>query len=595
MVCPKCGFDNPQSFAFCGHCGASIDLTNRTHEAKDMQLRRAERRQLTVMFCDLVASTALSAQLDPEDLSDLTRSYQSACAEVIARHGGHIAHYLGDGLMVYFGYPISHEDDVQRAVHAGLEIVAAVTSACKRIERALQVRVGVHTGLAVVGHLGGETNPDPMAISGETPNVAARLQGIAEPDTVVVSGATYRLIEGFFRCRSLGSPTLKGVGSSIEVFEVIEPTGIHTRFERAVASGLTPFVGREQEIELLVERWHQARDGDGQVVMVRGEPGIGKSRLTQVLLERIAADQVLELACRCSPYYQNSALYPVTEFLQHMLRFTRGDDADTKLAKLEAAVAQSGFSPSEMVPLFAALLSLPANDRYPAPPLTPQRQKQKTFEAIIEWLMRNAQRMPTRLTVEDLHWADPSTLELLDLLIEQVAAVPLMLILVFRPEFGPRWSSRANLTDVNLRRLSSTAAQLMIRALAGGKPLPADLTREIITKTEGVPLFVEELTQMMLESGLVQEKDGHYLLTAALPSLAIPSTLYDSLMARLDRLGTAKTVAQLAATIGKEFSYELLRAVWPLEEARLTDAAQPVSRCRIAQSAVVSRSTILWL
>ncbi|MBV8454761.1 MAG: AAA family ATPase [Deltaproteobacteria bacterium] len=570
MVCPKCRFDNPQSFAFCGHCGASLDLTDRIHEAKDGELGRAERRQLTVMFCDLVGSTALSAQLDPEELSDVTRHYQSLCAEVIARHGGHIAQYLGDGVLAYFGYPISHEDDAQRAVYAGLEIVAAVASARERIERALRVRVGVHSGLAVVGHLGGKINPDPMAISGETPNIAARLQGIATPDSVVVSAATCRLIEGFFRCRRLGTPVLKGVASPIEVFEVLEPTGIHTRFERAVASGLTAFVGREQEIELLVERWYQAREGSGQVVIVRGEAGIGKSRLAQMLAERLANSAAVELACRCSPYYQNSALYPVTELLQHMLRYTRSDDAGARLAKLEAALARSGFSPPEIVPLFAALLSLPANDRYPALPLTPQRQKQKTFEAIIEWLRRIAQRRPTRLIVEDLHWADPSTLELLELLIEQVAAAPIMLILVFRPEFAPPWGSRPNLTDLNLGRLPSTATELMIQAVGGGRLLPAELTREIITKTEGVPLFVEELTQMVLESGLVKQQDGRYVLTAALPSLTIPSTLYGSLMARLDRLGPAKDLAQLAATIGKEFSYELLRAVWPQEEATLT-------------------------
>jgi class 3 adenylate cyclase/tetratricopeptide (TPR) repeat protein len=572
MVCPKCGFVNPQSFAFCGYCGASINLTNRIDEANGEQSRRAERRQLTVMFCDLVGSTALSAQLDPEELSDVTRHYQSVCAEVIARHGGHIAQYLGDGVLVYFGYPISHEDDPQRAVHAGLEIVAAVASARERIGRALQVRVGLHTGLAVVGHLGGKINPDPMAISGETPNIAARLQGIATPDSVVVSAATCRLIEGFFRCRSLGTPMLKGVGSPIEVFEVVEPTGIHTRFERAVASGLTAFVGREQEIDLLLECWYRAREGSGQVVIVSGEAGIGKSRLAQALSERLANDTAVELACRCSAYYQNSALYPVTELLQHMLGLARSDDADTRLAKLEAALVQSGFSLQETVPLFAELLSLPANDRHPALPLTPQRQKQKTFEAIIEWLMRNAQRMPIRLIVEDLHWADPSTLELLELLIDQIAAARVMLILVFRPDFATPWGSRPNLTNLNLGRLSSTATELMIRAVGSGKLLPADLTREIITKTEGVPLFVEELTQMVLESGLVKQQDGQYVLTAALPSLTIPSTLYDSLMARLDRLGPAKDVAQLAATIGKEFSYELLRAVWPQEETRLTGA-----------------------
>jgi class 3 adenylate cyclase/predicted ATPase len=572
MVCSKCGFDNPQSFAFCGHCGTSTTLTIPVREVTDSQLARAERRQLSVMFCDMVGSTTLSGQLDPEELSEVTRAYHSLCAEVVERHAGRVAQFMGDGLLVYFGYPLSHEDDAQRAIHAGLEIVAAVASARERLGQPLQVRVAVHTGLAVVGQLGGEANPDPMAISGETPNIAARLQSIAEPDQVVISAATHKLIQGFFVCRSLGTPALKGVSIPIEVFEVIEPTGIHTRFERAVFTGLTPFVSREQEVGQLRDRWQRARDGSGQVVMLSGEAGIGKSRLVQMLAARTAGESALELACHCSPYYQNSALYPAVELLQRMLRFNRNDDSSTKLAKLEAALAQAGFSLPEMVPLFAALLSLPANGRYPTLPMSPPRQKQKTFEAIIEWLMRGAKQAPTRLIVEDLHWADPSTLELIDLLIERVTNAPFLLLLVFRPDFQPHWSSPHQITSITLGRLPQQATELLIQSAAGGKQLPVEVVNEIVAKTDGVPLFVEELTRMVLESGLVREQEGRYVLTSAMPSLAIPSTLYDSLMARLDRLGTAKEVAQLAATIGKEFSYELLRAVSPLEETRLTGA-----------------------
>ncbi|MBV8362109.1 MAG: AAA family ATPase, partial [Deltaproteobacteria bacterium] len=521
---------------------------------------------------DLVGSTALSGQLDPEELSDVTREYHSVCAEVIERHAGRIAQFLGDGLLVYFGYPLSHEDDAQRAVRAGLDIVAAIASERERLGKPLQVHIAVHTGLVVVGQLGGETNPDPMAISGETPNIAARLQSIAEPGQVVISAATYRLIQGFFVCRSLGTPALKGVVAPIEAFEVVEPTGIHTRFERAVALGLTPFVSRKKEVEHLLDRWQEARNGSGQVVMISGEAGIGKSRLVQMLKERTADEPGSDFGCRCSPYYQNSALYPANEFLQRMLRFNCEDNAETKLAKLEKALAQFGFSLPEVVPLFATLLSLPANDRYPALLLTPQRQKQKTFEAIIEWLMRHAERASTRLIVEDLHWADPSTLELIELLIEPASAARLMLILVFRPEFVPVWPVRPHITNLSLSRLAPAATRLMIQSVTGGKQLPTEVVNEIVAKTDGVPLFVEDLTQMVLESGLVQEQGGRYVLTSALPSLAIPSTLYDSLMARLDQLGTAKGVAQLAATIGKEFSYELLRAVSPLEETRLTGA-----------------------
>jgi class 3 adenylate cyclase len=524
------------------------------------------------MFCDLAGSTALAGQLDPEELNEVMQEYHSLCAEVVERHAGRIAQFLGDGLLVYFGYPLAHEDDAQRAVRAGLEIVAAVSSAREGLRKLLQVRIAVHTGLVVVGQLGGETNPDPMAISGETPNIAARLQSIAEPGQVVVSAATYRLIEGFFRCRSLGTPALKGVGTPIEAFEVVEPTGIYTRFEHALTSGLTPFIGREEEVEELLDCWREAREGRGQIVMLSGEAGIGKSRLVQELIRRSAGESVWQLRCRCSPYYQDSALYPAIEFLQKMLGFSGGDNAQDKVAKLEQALAVFDLNLPETVPLFAALLSLPGNARYPAPPMTPQRQKQKTFVAIVEWLMRCAERGPTRLVVEDLHWADPFTLELVEFLIERVPAASFLLILVFRPEFVPPWRSRLRTTNITVGHLSSTATDLMIHSVAGGKSLPAELTREIIAKTEGVPLFIEELTRMLLESNLMEEQIDRYVLTSALRPLAIPSTLHDSLMARLDQLGTAKEVAQLAAIIGREFSYDLLRALSPLEETRLTGA-----------------------
>jgi TOMM system kinase/cyclase fusion protein len=572
MVCPKCGFDNPQSFAFCGRCGSSTTLTNRSREATATKLLPAERRQLSVMFCDLVGSTALSGQLDPEELNEVIREYRSVCGEIIEHHEGRIAQFQGDGVLVYFGYPLAHEDDAQRAVRAGLEIVAAVDAARERFGHALQVRVGIHTGLVVVGGLNGGTNRNHIAISGETPNIAARLQSIAGPGQVVVSAATYRLIQGFFVCRSLGTPALKGVASALEAFEVVEPTAIGTRFERAVASGLTPFVSREQEVELLLNRWRQARSGSGQVVMLSGEAGVGKSRLVQVLKERTVDEPLWELSCRCSPYYQNSALYPAIEFLQRMLRFTPSDDARDKLSKLENALAAFGFDLPRIVPLFAALLSLPGDDRYPALPSTPQGRKQKTFAAIVEWLVRCADQCPTRVIVEDLHWADPSSLELIELLIECVPSSRLLLILIFRPEFVPPWRSLHQVANLNLKRLSPGATELMIKSLAGGQQLPAEVMNEIAVKTEGVPLFVEELTRMLLESGVLENHDGEYRLTAPLSSLAIPSTLYDSLMSRLDRLGTAKEVAQFAASVGREFSYELLQELSPLEETRLTGA-----------------------
>jgi TOMM system kinase/cyclase fusion protein len=557
-------------FAFCGRCGASIAPSSAPLDAGDHYSTRAERRQLTVVFCDLVGSTDLSTQLDPEEFNDLTREYERVCAEVIERHEGRIARFVGDGILVYFGYPLSHEDDPKRAVRAALDIVAAISALGQSLGRALHVRVAVHTGLVVVGRLGGAANPDPLAVSGETPNVAARLQAFAEPDTVVTSAATYHLIQGFFLCRSLGTPALKGLSAPIEVYEILEPTGIETRFERAVASGLTPFVSREDEVGVLLERWEQAKALQGQVVMLRGEAGIGKSRLVRALVERTAGEPLWELSCRCSPYYQNSALYPAIDCLQRMLRYDRNDDADTKLAKLEEMLAQFAIDPGQMIPLFASLLSLPPDDRYPGWPMSPQRQKQKTFEAIVELLMRAAERGPVRLIVEDLHWADSSTLDLIDLLIERLSGARLLLILPFRPEFVAPWPHQAHITDLTLGRLSRAPTERMIQSVAGGKTLPAEVVEEIIEKTEGVPLFVEELTRMVLESPLLEERADRYLPTSALPSLTIPSTLHDSLMARLDRLGTAKEVAQLCATIGKDFSYELLRAVSPLDETKLS-------------------------
>jgi predicted ATPase len=408
-----------------------------------------------------------------------------------------------------------------------------------------------------------------MAISGETPNIAARLRSIAAPGQVIVSAATYRLIEGFFRCRGLGTPVLKGVAAPTEAFEVIEPTGIHTRFEKAVASGLTPLVGREREVELLVRHWQESTRGSGHVVMLTGEPGIGKSRLLRVLKERTGGEWISEFETRCSPYAQSSPLYPAIDFVQNALQFRRDDDAEQKFVLLEQRLKQWGFTLPDSVPLFAALLSLPPNDRYPALPMTPQRQKQKTLEAIVAFLLHAAEQRPIRLIVEDLHWADPSTLELLELIIEQVPRARLFVALAFRPEFVPPWPAQAHITNIILGRLSRGEIEVMIRSIAGGN-LPAGMVNEIATKTEGVPLFVEELTRMLLESGLLGDRGKER--TSPSRALAIPSTLYDSLMTRLDRLGTAKEVAQLAATIGREFSYELLREISPLEETRITGA-----------------------
>ncbi len=485
---------------------------------------------------------------------------------------------------MYFGYPAAHEDDAQRAVRAGLGIVAELPQLNARLPHPVQVRIGIHTGLVVVGEIGGGSKREQLAL-GETPNIAARLQGEAEPDTVAVSVDTQRLIEGFFVCQALGSHTFKGLSQSMLVYRVQQESGVQSRLEVAVSRGLTPLVGREQEVGLLVERWEQAKEGMGQVVMLGGEAGIGKSRLVQELKERVAGEPHTRLEFRCSPYYQNSALYPVIEHLQRLLQFKREDAPVEKLNKLEGTLELYEFSLSEVVPLFAALLSLPLPDRYTPLTLTPQRQKQKTLEALVAWLQKEAERQPVLLIVEDLHWVDPSTLEFLGFLVDQRPRAHMLMLLTFRPEFIPPWDTRSQVTRLTLNRLASKQVEAIVESVAGSKTLPAEVVQQVVSKTDGVPLFVEELTKTVLESGLLKEGEGHYELAGPLPPLAIPATLHDSLMARLDRLAAVREVAQLGATLGREFTYELLQAVSLLdgrilqtELARLVDAELLVQR-----------------
>jgi len=431
------------------------------------------------------------------------------------------------------------------------------------------VRIGIHTGLVVAGEMGVGDQPEPLAIVGETPNIAARLQEKAEPNSVVISPTTYRLVTGLFACQDLGPQELKGLSTPLSVYRVVGESAAQSRFEAAVQTGLTPLVGREQEVGLLLERWEQVKEGMGQVVLLSGEAGIGKSRLVQVLKEHVAGESHARVECRCSPYYQNSALYPVIEHLQRLLQLRREDAPEQKLGKLERTLEQYGFSLPEVVPLFASLLSLPLPERYAPLSLTPQKQKQKTLEALLTWLLKEAEKQPVRFVMEDLHWVDPSTLEFLSLLIDQAPTTRLYILLTFRPEFSPPRTSHSHLTQITLSRLARRQAEVMVEKVAGSKPLPAEVIQQVITKTDGVPLFVEELTKTVLESGLLREAEGRYELTGPLPPLAIPTTLQDSLMARLDRLASVREVVQLSATLGREFTYELLRAVSPLDEATL--------------------------
>jgi class 3 adenylate cyclase/predicted ATPase len=533
----------------------------------------AERRHLTVMFCDLVDSTQLSRQLDPEDYRIVVRAYQEAAAAVIQHFDGYMAQYLGDGLLVYFGYPHAHEDEAQRAVQASLELVEAMAPLNTRLEPQygvrVAVRVGLHTGLAVIGEMGSGNRQEQLAM-GDTPNIAARLQGLAAPNTVVLSAVTARLVHEAFALEEHGLHHFKGVAEPMAVFRVLglqEPSGDE---EEAGLARVSFLVGRGEEVGLLLRRWEQSKEGLGQVVLLSGEAGIGKSALIQTLREHIGREGCARLTFRCSPYHTNSALYPVIAHLQRLLRWERDEAPEARLAKLERLLDASRQPLAEVVPLLAALLAVPLPEgSYAALTLTPQQQRQQTLDTLVAWLLAESERQPVLAVYEDLHWADPSTLELLGALLEQAPTVPMLTVLTFRPVFVPPWPMRSHMTPITLNRLERPQVEALITHLAGGKALPAEVVTHIVAKTDGVPLFVEELTKMLLESDLLREDTQHYMLTGPLSAVAIPTTLQDSLMARLDRLGAARDVAQLGAVVGREFAYDMLQALASLDEATL--------------------------
>jgi class 3 adenylate cyclase/predicted ATPase len=564
-------FDSTRSAAHDGE-PPEISATKTDHSPAAPYGQVAERRQLTVLFCDLVDSTPLSSRLDPEELREVVRAYQDACAKVIARYQGRIAKYLGDGLLVYFGYPQAHEDDAQRAVRAGLGIVAAMgqlnTSLTQERGVSLSVRLGCHTGLVVIEDTSrGARNEEAF---GETLNIAARLQGVAAPNNLVIGALTFQLLGGVFACESLGTPPLKGVAQPLEVYRVLYESVARTRLEAIGSSDLTPLVGREPEVTLMLERWSKVEGGQGQALLLGGEAGIGKSRLVRVLTERAGEFNWWLTPCQCSPYYQHTAFYPLIDLLERVvLRFEREESASQKLRKLEGFLVQNGQPLAEAVPLFASLLSIPAGADYPLPDLSPEQQKQLTLRAVMTILLRIATEQPVLFVVEDLHWVDPTTLELLRLLVEQLDTARILALFTYRPDFNPPWAERSNVTRVTLSRLSPGQGAELIGRVSHGKRLPEDVLAQVVNKTDGVPLFVEELTKMLLESGLLEEREDSYELTGPLPPLAVPNTLQDSLMARLDRLAEVKRLAQLCASLGREFNYALLQAVSPWEERRL--------------------------
>lgn len=518
----------------------------------------AERRQLTVMFIDLVGSMTRSQQLDPEEYHARVQAYQATCSHVITRYDGHIAQYLGDGVLVYFGYPAAHEDDASRAVRGGLDIVTAVSQLSYLPP--LQIRIGIHTGPVVVAEIGTGARTEHLAL-GETPNIAARVQGIGEPDTVVMSATTERLVRGLFECRALGAPDLKGVTTLLTLYHVVRESAARSRFEAATQTGLTPLVGREHEIAMLLERWDLEQDGEGQVVLLSGELGIGKSRIMNALWERLEGQGAQALRLQCSPYHVNSAFYPIIDNFERALKLGRDETPESKLDKLEAFVVTQYGRPQQDVRFLAALLSLPGAERYGALAMTPQKQKDETLRALVDIVGATAAQHPTVLLCEDVHWADPSSLEVLDLLIDRVRTSPLLIVLTHRPEFQSRWSRYGHVTALNLSKLTRAQSSAIVGKLTGGKALPAELLGQILAKTDGVPLFVEELTKAILESGALTEANGHYEYIGAAGAMTIPATLRDSLMARLDRIGAVKEIAQMGAALGREFGYTLLAAV----------------------------------
>src|SRR6266404_4833736 len=529
----------------------------------------AERRHLTVMICDLVGSTALSVRLDPEDMRAVIDAYHAACARITRTYDGFLAEFRDDGILVYFGYPIAHEDDAERTVRAGLDIIAAVARLETRAAEPLAVRIGIATGLVVIGDLSREGALREHAVVGETPNLAARLQALAEPGTIVVAASTRRLLGDLFRLRELGRHEVKGIAEPVAVWAVEGLSDSESRFDAVRAANLTALIGRDDEINFLLERQRLAWNGEGQIVLISGEPGIGKSHLAAALAERIASEPHTRLRYQCSPYHTNSALRPFIAQLERAAGFKVDDTSEQRLDKLEALLAMGGSRVRAAAPLFASLLSIPFGERYPPLALSPARQRRRTLGALLDQFEGLASQKPILLSFEDMQWADATSLELLDLTVERVRQLPVLALFTFRPEFEPPWAGLPNVGTLTLGRLDRDDVEDMVARVTGGRVLPAEVMKQIVAKTDGNPLFVEELTKAVLEAGILVENHHGYRLDAPLPPLAIPETLQDSLMARLDRRAPVREIAQIGAAIGREFSYSLLRVLVGRDETAL--------------------------
>ena len=558
-----------------GELASTSDIkakTNSAVAASEVAAASGERRPLSVMFCDLIGSTALSSRLDAEDLREVLRTYQACVATTIRQFDGFIARYVGDGVLIYFGWPEARETDAERAVRAGLAVAAAVSAAPASGEP-LQVRVGIATGLVVIGEPIGSGDSRQQTAVGETPNLAARLQSLAGPNQVVIDAATRRQIGGLFECQDLGTVELKGLPVAVPAWQVLSAGTAVGRFE-ALRSGTTPLVGRDEEMELLLRRWAQAKAGSGRVVLISAEPGVGKSRLAEELAERIAAEPHTRLRYFCSPHHQDSALYPVIAQMERAAGFLHADEPSGMVAKLQVLLAVTA-PPVEDVALIAELHSLPSADLAPPLDFTPQRKKDKTFEALLRQVEGLSRRQPVLMLFDDLHWIDPSSRELLDRLIDRVTSWPVLLLATFRPEFQPPWIGQPHVATLALTRLDRRDTAAMVANVAGDAALPSEIVEEIAERTDGVPLFVEELTKAVLESG---SQAPAALSSVPHPGLAVPATLHASLMARLDRLGrVAKEVAQKGAVIGREFNYELLASIADLSDTQLQDVLKQLT------------------
>ncbi len=542
----------------------------------------AERRPLSVMFCDLVGSTAFSSRLDPEDLREIIRSYQACVATTIQQFDGFIARYVGDGVLIYFGWPHARETDAERAVRAGLAVAAAVSAAPVSGEP-LQVRIGIATGLVVIGEPIGSGDSRQQTAVGETPNLAARLQSLAGPNKVVIDATTRQQIGGLFECRDLGSFELKGLPGMVPVWQVLGDGRLESRFEALRgAADLLPLIGREEELELLLRRWRQACAGECRVLLLRGEPGIGKSRLTAALREALA-EVYEEVMLFCSPQNTDSPLRPVIAQLERATELAAGDAPEVRLAKLEALLAPFA-PPAQDVALFAELLSVSSLGRWPSLDLSPQARRARLLEALARRIRSLAGRRPVLAVVEDAHWLDPTTRELLDLLVAEPANLALLMVVTYRPEFDPGgWLGLPHVTLLHLNRLNRAEHAALLIRVAGGKPLPAEVETEVLARTDGVPLFVEEVGRAVLELGLLREEVDRWVVNGAIQRLAVPASLQASLVARLDRLSSAREVAQIGAVVGREFGYDLLAAVAGVPASALRSALYALAAADLVQ------------